>query len=610
MKMKHLATCLILFSATLASAQAPLVKQWDKRFGGLATEFLQAFQQTNDGGYILGGYSNSDIGGEKTETSRGGNDYWIVKIGSLGNKQWDKRFGGTDDDFLSSMQQTIDGGYILGGTTESDSSGDKTENSINQPYKDYWIVKVDSLGNKEWDKQFGGDKNEMLYALQQTSDGGYILGGESWSGIFGDKTQPSQGSVDYWIVKINSFGAKEWDKRFGGTKQDQLSYLQQTTDGGYILGGSSYSDSTGDKTQNNWGSPNGLDYWVVKIDSNGNKQWDKRFGGIYGDALISLQQTIDGGYILGGESQSPISGDKTESTWGLVDYWVIKIDSSGSKEWDKRFGGTSSEELVKVHQTLDGGYLLMGDSYSSVSGDKSENNLGTEQTWLVKLNSVGVKQWDKTILTPGHDEGGQVIETKDRCYVIANFSDGIIGGYKSQNCWFTPTLPTSNPTWDYWIVKFCDTTHCNRVISLSANGNTLTIYNEGTYQWYLNGSAINSATSNTYIATQGGSYTVMVTDTNGCTATSNPVIISGIEDITEADIVTIYPNPTQNNWQLIVGNSFIGGTAEIFDSKGQFVFQQLITNHQSLITFDAASGIYLLRISSNKSSVVRKLVRW
>jgi hypothetical protein len=176
-------------------AQTPPPKQWDKRFGGTDWDELWSIQQTTDGGYILGGYSNSGIGDDKTEDSRGIDDYWVVKTDATGNKQWDKRFGGTDYDELLSIQQTKDGGYILGGQSSSGIGGDKTEDS--RGGEDYWIVKTDADGNKQWDKRFGGTDDDRLYSIQQTKDGGYILGGESISGIGGDKTEDRRGDEGY-----------------------------------------------------------------------------------------------------------------------------------------------------------------------------------------------------------------------------------------------------------------------------------------------------------------------------------------------------------------------------------------------------------------------------
>ena len=438
-----------------SSAQNPFVKQWDYRYGGTSKDVLTCLRQTADGGYILGGYSYSDSSGDKTQMSWGNADYWIVKTDSPGNIQWDRRYGGTSSDYLYSLQQTADGGYILGGYSSSGISGDKTQACWGGNSDDYWIVKIDSLGNKQWDKDFGGILSDELYSVQQTADGGYMLGGLSGSPISGDKTQPFWGGSDYWILKTDSLGNKQWDKDLGGTFNDRLFSLQQTTDGGYILGGYSFSGISGDKTEPNWSlSGTTADYWIIKIDSLGTKLWDKDFGGTNEDHLYSLQQTSDGGFILGGYSKSG-DGNNTQGSWGQEDYWILKTDSLGNKQWDKDFGGTAHEDdFGNVTQTTDGGYLLAGTSYSdTIIGNKTENNLGGEQTWIVKTDSLGNFQWDKTIFTIGHDETGLAIQTNDGCIAVANNTYGGIGGYKTQ-----PNWDTTNITEDYWIVKFCDST--------------------------------------------------------------------------------------------------------------------------------------------------------
>jgi hypothetical protein len=454
-----------------AFAQNPLVKQWDKRFGGKQDERLSCFQQTRDGGYILGGWSVSDSSGNKTTHNWNpngfSNDYWIVKLNATGHKQWEKDFGGTFADELTAILQTHDGGYIFAGYSQSDSSGDKTQNlcpgTINN--SDYWIIKADSLGNKQWDKDYGGPDVDYLTSIYPTKDGGYILGGASYSGIGCDKSESTWGSFDYWIVKIDSLGNKQWDKNFGGTGAEDFSTIAQTVDGGYILGGSSQSDSTGDKTQNIWGTWK-YDFWIVKTDSIGNKQWDRDFGGIEEDALATLFQTADNGYILGGGSESGINGDKTQNTWGSHDYWVLKIDSLGNKEWDKDFGGNSSDYLISISQTIDGRYLLTGISNSIISGDKTENNFsGSDgQIWTIKTDSLWNKLWDKTILKYGDDIMGLGAQTTDGCYAFVTFTDGGIGGYKSQK----PFWDNGRPSDDYWIIKFCDST-------LTTNSPTLTL---------------------------------------------------------------------------------------------------------------------------------------
>ena len=438
------AAFVFLFSKNMHAQTAP-PKQWDKSIGGLGGSALTSLQQTSDGGYILGGSSYAGVSGDKSQPSQGNWDYWIVKVDASGNKTWDKTFGGNDEDYLTILQQTSDGGYILGGYSKSGISGDKSQAS--KGYIDYWVVKVSAIGIKMWDKTFGGNNSQQLRSLQQTSDGGYILGGYSVSGISGDKTQASKGGSDYWVVKLDANGNKLWDKAFGGSASDNLQSLQQTSDGGYILGGESASGISGDKTQASKGD---FDYWVVKLDANGNKTWDKTFGGNLAEVFSSLQQTSDGGYILGGSSLSGIGGDKSQllhGPGGYKDYWVVKLDAIGNKLWDKAFGGDNFELLRCLQQTSDGGYILGGESRSSIGGDVSEVNRGgvySPDYWIVKLDASGNKTWDKTVGGSAFDEFFSLDQTSDGGYILGGTSQSNISGDKSQ--------PT-HCCLDYWIVK-------------------------------------------------------------------------------------------------------------------------------------------------------------
>lgn len=481
---------ILLCIPNCAIAQNSLVKKWDYRYGGSSDEDLRSLQRTSDGGYILGGSSFSGISGDKTQACVGDLDYWMVKVDSSGIKQWDKTFGGSEYDQLFSLIQTTDGGYLLGGYSYSDISGDKTQ--IGLGGTDYWIVKTDAAGNKQWDKTFGGTNDEYLYSVDQTSDGGFILGGSSASGISGDKTQLSFGGEDYWIIKTDSLGSRQWDMAYGGNDNETLIALEQTSDGGFILGGRSFSPISGNKMQAGFGSS---DYWMVKTDNLGIKQWEMDYGGVSDDAICVVKQTPDSGYIIGGRANSDIGGNKFVPLWGTAyDYWIIKTDALGNRQWEKDFGGTDHEdEFSSISLSVDGGYLLAGTSYSNISGNKTENNLGSEQTWVLKLDMNGDLVWDKTPQTLGHDEVGLVVQTSDGCYVVANYDGGTVGGEKSQPSW--------NNTKDFWIIKYCDSQPiaslaavpglcpgtCTGFINLSINALN--------YQWYFPGAIPDTSTA-------------------------------------------------------------------------------------------------------------------
>ncbi|OQA12056.1 MAG: hypothetical protein BWY67_00543 [Bacteroidetes bacterium ADurb.Bin397] len=442
MKKHHL---FILLSALLLPIYAiPQEIQWENTIGGSGDDQVSSAAQTSDGGYIVGGFSQSDISGDKTENSHGGSDYWIVKTDSLGNILWENTIGGSGNDYLLSIAQTSDGGYILGGNSNSNISGDKTDNS-NGGY-DYWIVKTDNLGNIQWQNTIGGNDDDYLRSLKLTSDGGYILGGYSGSNISNDKTENCIGVYDYWIVKTDSMGNVIWNNTIGGSGRDLLHSVDQTADGGYILGGWSLSNLSGDKTENNIGND---DYWIVKTDETGVIEWQNTIGGNGIDRLNSLTQTSDGGYILGGYSSSDISGDKTENGVGngSSDYWIIKTDSLGNIQWQNTIGGSGSDELYSIDQSIDGGYIMCGLSSSFRFGDKTESHIGDYDYWVVKVDNHGSIQWQNNIGGSGADRPGYVIETTDGGFILIGFSNSNISIDKTENC---------IGSYDYWIVKITD----------------------------------------------------------------------------------------------------------------------------------------------------------
>lgn len=447
-----------------------MIKQWDRKFGGDYGEIFYNIKQTNDGGYALFGYSESPISGEVSQTPRGSADYWLVRTDSDGNKLWDKRFGGADIDVGIAFEQTTDNGYILGGYSISDTSIDKS--ALPKGYVDFWVVKTDSSGTKLWDKCYGGLPlaSFVLRDLKQTSDGGYILGGNTANGIGGDCSyanwDTSLLSNDYWIIKIDAFGNKLWDRKFGGTGNDEFTVVEVCLDGGFLLGGSSWSDAGGDKTQPSRGV---TDAWIVKTDPNGNKLWDKRYGGDQSEYLYSIKPTADGGFLLGVESNSSVNGDKSVPSNGFADYWMLKIDSLGNKIWDNGYGGNGMEEMSSITTDGLGNIYLCGDSYSQASGDKSENNLGVEQSWVVKTDFAGNLLWEKTIRTYGHDERTQIVIGEEGCVTVANFSDGVVGALNSQ--------PPRGSV-DFWMVKLCDST--------AVTGNSESILTNETWQMYPN----------------------------------------------------------------------------------------------------------------------------
>src|SRR6478735_7462659 len=441
MKSKHL-LLFMLTCISLTNALAQPVIGLQRTIGGSGDDIFTCMSLTKDSGLIIGGSSNSNKSGNKSENSKGTYDFWILLLNNKGAIPVQKTIGGNSTDELSAVEQITDGGYILGGYSSSNISGDKTQNSRGS--SDYWIVKLDSTLNIQWDKTIGGTYQDQLYSIKQTSDGGYIAGGYSESNISGEKTENARGFYDYWIVKLDANGNIEWDKTIGGDYTDELFDIIQTNDDGYLVGGYSGSPISGEKTQ----SSRGLDdYWIVKLDNAGNIQWDKTYGGTDYDRLSAMVQSPDGGYLLGGNSASDKSGEKMQNSRGRNDYWIVKTDNLGQVEWSNTYGGRSHDDLSSIEPTSDDGYMLVGNSASDIYGEKTENSRGIYDYWIIKLSRNGTIQWDKTIGGSQTDLGTKIKEIGRNRYIVAGASYSGIGGDKTENNKGTST------TYDYWLVE-------------------------------------------------------------------------------------------------------------------------------------------------------------
>ena len=439
----------LLISGNKLSAQPNL--EWEKNFGGSLAEYANSIQQTTDGGFIVAGSTSSNNGDVGGNNGNSNSDYWIIKLDMTGNLEWEKNFGGSSVDEARSIQQTTDGGFIVAGSTWSN-DGDVGGNNDNGS-ADYWIIKLDMSGNLEWEKNFGGSSGDEARSIQQTTDGGFIVAGISGSND-GDVGE-NNGWGDYWIIKLDMSGILEWEKNFGGSASDVAQSIQQTTDGGFIVAGHSRSND-GDV-----GGNNGIyDRWIIKLDMSGNLEWEKNFGGSDFDQAYSIQQTTDGGYIVAGNSGSN-DGDVGGNN-GKKDIWIIKLDMAGNLEWEKNFGGSELDFASSIQQTTDGGFIVAGDSGSN-DGDVGGNN-GGDDYWIIKLDMAGNLEWEKNFGGSSVEEASSIQQTTDGGFIIAGESrstDGDVGG--------------NNGNADFWIVKLApnpvgiQTTNFNSKFTISPN---------------------------------------------------------------------------------------------------------------------------------------------
>ncbi|QMU28778.1 T9SS type A sorting domain-containing protein [Adhaeribacter radiodurans] len=418
------------------------LEAWNLRYGGSNSDYLTTVVKTLDGGYLLGGYSYSPKSGDKSQNGYGKSDYWVVKTDAAGAKLWDKRYGGTGEDYLKSIVGTPDGGFLLGGGSESGSSGNKTASS--KGGRDIWVVKISNSGEKVWDQSYGGSGTEDLQKITVLSDmygGTYLLAGYSDSPVSGDKTQASQGGLDYWLVKLDGQGSKEWDERYGGKANDYVGDLLVLENGDLLVGGTSFSSRSGDRSQASQGSS---DYWLLRTNSEGKKRWDKRYGGTDQDQLMALLRPNKNTILLAGYSASGKYGDKSQDSQGGKDFWLVQVNSSGDKQWDKTYGGREEETLRSLISDKDGGYVLGGTSFSGKGGDKSQPTQGASDYWLVKTNNKGEKFWDKRLGGSREEELRTVWTTEEGGYILGGRSSSGVSGDRTQ--------PSQGEN-DFWLVK-------------------------------------------------------------------------------------------------------------------------------------------------------------
>ena len=413
---------------------------WEKSYGGKHAEFLADVLSTPDYGFLLAGSSLSEKNGNKEMVSSGNFDYWLWKMDEHGSPEWQKSFGGSGMDFLQNVQLTADGGFILVGTSNSPKSGQKKDNSKGQD--DLWIIKLDAKGNEQWQRTIGGSGQEQVATIRRTKDGGYIVGGSSQSGKSEDKTEENFGNLDYWVVKLSSDGKIEWQETYGGKNLDQLKTVEQTPDGGYIIGGYSNSPASGNKQSDNIGAG---DYWIIKTDKQGAIEWQRTLGADGDDHLAVVIQCKSGGYLLGGSSNSNPSNDKSKSNGKGTDFWVVRLDTDGQTIWQETYNYGKFDQLTSIIENDDHTFLIGGYAHSEVNeGNKDKKDIN--DYIALKINDKGEELWSKTVGSDGEDILSRLIETRDGGYLLAGTSKGKPSRDKNGG----------NGGSDFWVVKLKD----------------------------------------------------------------------------------------------------------------------------------------------------------
>ncbi|MGV6828801.1 MAG: hypothetical protein ACWA45_05325 [Flavobacteriales bacterium] len=388
---------------------------WVKTFGGSGEDEAIDMIQANDGNYVIVGSSNS-TDGDLVGRSGSDFDFWILKVSETGDKIWSHTYGGSDTDRATSIAKTTDGGYIISGYTKSN-DGDVSENA---GFYDYWILKVDDAGNKQWDKNFGFLGTDQAFKIITTNEGGYFVTGYldvTASGGEGNDLQDNNntretlhGLGEYWGIKVDANGNKIWRRYFGGTNNDRSYDVIQTTDNGFLLVGT--SESIDVDISNPKGS---YDFWAVKTDANGNKLWEKSYGGSEIDNGWAITHTADGNYLFIGDTRSE-DQDVTNHKEN-ADCWVVKINNSnGNIIWEKVYGGTHFDSSRSISNLSNGNFVISGNS-RSVDGDIT-NPKGVNDAWVFIINENGTLQFQKSIGGSGLDFANDAIETSNNEIIV------------------------------------------------------------------------------------------------------------------------------------------------------------------------------------------------
>jgi uncharacterized delta-60 repeat protein len=371
---------LLIFGVAIISYSSILKKKnveiaesssWAKTYGTELFEHSTSIEQTSDSGYIMAGFTATATPSPSDKKVLL-DSFRVLKLKNNGKIEWQKTYIGAKD-YGYVIHQTKDGGYIVTGQTDTYGSGGT----------DVWVIKLNKKGKIEWQKTYGGGSDDGVYSIQQTNDSGYMVAG--FTNCFG------AGGKDFWLIKLNNDGSIAWQKTYGGTSDEIANSIVQTTDGGYILTGWTTSFGAGKS-----------DFWVLKLNSDGSITWQKTYGGAEGEWVRTIIETKDGCYLVSGLTMSFGAGNG--------DIWVIKLDGDGAVVWQKTYGSKGDEGANSMQMTDDGGCI--------VAGATTSFGAGSYDVWLLKLNSNGMIEWQKTYGGTHGDWGISVQQTKDNGYII------------------------------------------------------------------------------------------------------------------------------------------------------------------------------------------------
>ena len=467
--MKKISTTLLVLSSAVLFSQKV---SWQKNIASNTQDFLSGLAVTVDGQYLVSGSSIQKNQNPAGNNQNKGYDYHILKLDQQGQKVWEKYFSGNQHDYLSSTVSTREGGFLLAGTSYSSLALDKKDKSNGS--SDIWLIKIDENGEEQWQKTIGTRYSEEARSVTQTTDEGYVVAGST------NHPKLGYGSKDVLVVKLDKSGKIISQLILGGNGLDEVEKVIPTKDGGALLGiysrsgiyeGQSKSkinskdlnismtqNSNSESSSNNpsntsesnsnkqnsesyditfygktFGNYGEGDYWIVKLDKNGNVQWEKNFGGSEDDHIRTMALT-DSGYIIGGESRSQTSGNKRAKLEEGTDLWVLSLDEDGNEQWQQSYNFKNRDVLMSLNEIKEQreknkegtkGFLIGG--YTQSEGKVQSQD---ETFWMLYIDKNGKEVWRKYV--EGKDKKQEerltsAILNRDGSYILAGTSAEELG---------------------------------------------------------------------------------------------------------------------------------------------------------------------------------------
>ena len=440
-KSTFLLAALLCSSASVSYAQTAPSVVWQQCFGGSKDDWAFSIISTSDSGFAIADKASSNNGNVTGVHDTTYGDGWMLKLSAAGDIQWAKCLGGTNDDVVSSIIQTKDGGFAVAGYTASrDGDVSGSHDTGSGYWGDYWVVKLSAAGAIQWQKCLGGTFQDLGSSIIQTADQGFAIAGSTTSSD-GDVTG-YHNSGDFWIVKLNASGDLAWEKALGGDNQDGASSIIQTSDSGLVVAGLTGS-TDGDVTGNN----GGWDGWILKLNASGDLQWQKCVGGSSYDYAESILSTSDGGFIAACYTHSNDS-DVSGNHGGLGDAWIVKLSSTAQIQWQKCIGGSGTDFPLSIIHTTDGGFAVAG--YTTSNDCDVSGNHGGSDGWVIKLTAEGGIQWQKCIGGSGDDVAESISQTANGDLVVAGYTKSnngdVSGNHGSNDVWVVKLSAASGVT--------------------------------------------------------------------------------------------------------------------------------------------------------------------